>query len=80
MYVCALSSWSQFCLPVLYILSAVNKNVKIGVQTSTQPVGKRHIGSVGQKPGMLGLMSLWVNRCPSTVTVAVNILLGEKEM
>lgn len=60
-------------------LNAVNEKVTIGLQTSGQQVGKRHIPRVGQQPGMLGLMSLWANRCPSRATVAKNILLSEEK-
>lgn len=51
----------------VYILSlnAENEKVMIGQQMSRQQVGK----TVGQQPGMLGLMSLWASRCPSRATV-----------
>lgn len=48
----------------VYILStnALNEKVMIGLQTTRQQVGKRHIPKVGQQPGILGLMSRWTNR------------------
>ena len=65
--------------PCTSSLNAVNEKVMIGLQTSRQQVGKRHISRVGQRPGMLGLMSLWANRCPSRATVAMNIPLSEEK-
>lgn len=35
---------------------------------------------VWRQPGMLGLLSLWANTCPSRATVAMNILLREEKM
>lgn len=69
---------SSVCVYIL-CLNAVNEKVRIGLQTSGQQVGKRHISRVGQQPGMLGLMSPWANRCPSRATVAKNILLSDKK-
>lgn len=65
------------CISVLSVCtSSVNEKVMIGPQTSRQQVGKKR---VGQQPGMLGLMRLWANRCPSRATVSKNILLSEEK-
>ena len=66
---------SSVCVYILS-LNAVNEKVMIGPQMSRQQVGKK---SVGQQPGMLGLMRLWANRCPSRATVSKNIPLSEEK-
>lgn len=63
---------SSVCVYILS-LNAVNEKVMIARQRSRQQVGKR----VERRPGIVGLMGPWANRCPSRATVLKNILLSE---
>lgn len=71
-YLC-INSFSVYILSV----NALNEKVMIGLQTTGQHVGKRHIAKVGQQPGILGLMSPWTNSLPKQLWQLIQCLVKE---